>query len=58
MLEEKSKLTLQHKVVFYEYNNTTADYADAIIGDFYYNSTTGQFKTVNDGAGTWASGVI
>ena len=29
------------------------------IGDFYYNSTTGQFKTVNDGGapiGTWASG--
>ena len=25
-----------------------ADYADAITGDFYYNSTTGQFKTVND----------
>ena len=36
-----------------------ADYADAIIGDFYYNSSTGQFKTVNDGGapiGTWASG--
>ena len=33
-----------------------AEYADAIVGDFYYNSTTGQFKTVNDGAGTWASG--
>ena len=30
----------------------------AITGDFYYNSTTGQFKTVNDGGapiGTWAS---
>jgi hypothetical protein len=36
-----------------------ANYADAITGDFYYNSTTGQFKTVNDGGvpiGTWASG--
>ena len=36
-----------------------ADYADAITGDFYYNSTTGQFKTVNTGGaplGTWASG--
>ena len=36
-----------------------ADYADAIIGDFYYNSTTGQFKTVNDGGppiGSWSSG--
>ena len=35
-----------------------AAYADAITGDFYYNSTTGQFKTVNDGGapiGTWAS---
>ena len=34
-----------------------ADYADAITGDFYYNSTTGQFKTVNTGGapiGTWA----
>jgi len=26
------------------------------VGDFYYNSGTGTFKTVNDGAGTWASG--
>ena len=36
-----------------------ADYADAITGDFYYNSTTGQFKTVNTGGapiGSWASG--
>ena len=36
-----------------------ASYADAITGDFYYNSTTGQFKTVNTGGapiGTWASG--
>ena len=35
-----------------------ANYVDAITGDFYYNSTTGQFKTVNDGGqpvGTWAS---
>jgi hypothetical protein len=36
-----------------------AGYADAITGDFYYNSTTGQFKTVNTGGaptGSWASG--
>ena len=36
-----------------------ADYANAITGDFYYNSTTGQFKTVNTGGaplGAWASG--
>jgi hypothetical protein len=38
---------------------TSSSYSDAITGDFYYNSTTGQFKTVNDGGapiGTWASG--
>ena len=32
---------------------------EAQPGDFYYNSTTGQFKTVNTGGapiGTWASG--
>jgi hypothetical protein len=36
-----------------------AEYADAITGDFYYNSTTGQFKTVNTGGapiGSWSSG--
>jgi hypothetical protein len=36
-----------------------ADYANAITGDFYYNSTTGQFKTVNTGGaplGSWSSG--
>jgi hypothetical protein len=36
-----------------------ADYANAIVGDFYYNSSTGQYKTVNDGGapiGTWSSG--
>ena len=36
-----------------------ADYADAIVGDFYYNSSTGQFKNINTGGapiGTWASG--
>jgi hypothetical protein len=37
----------------------SAGYVNAIVGDFYYNSSTGQFKTVNDGGapiGTWASG--
>jgi hypothetical protein len=36
-----------------------ADYSNAIIGDFYYNSTTGQFKTVNTGGapiGAFSSG--
>jgi hypothetical protein len=35
-----------------------ADYSDAIVGQMYYNSTSGQFKTVNDGGapiGTWSS---
>ena len=32
---------------------------EAQVGDFYYNSTTGQFKAISDGGapiGTWASG--
>jgi len=36
-----------------------ADYSNAITGDFYYNSSTGQFKTVNTGGapiGSWSSG--
>ena len=36
-----------------------ANYANAITGDFYYNSTTGQFKTVNTGGapiGAFSSG--
>ena len=35
-----------------------ADYSNAIIGDFYYNSTTGQFKNITDGlaSGSWSSG--
>jgi len=36
-----------------------AGYSDAIIGQTYYNSTTGQFKAIKDGGapiGTWSSG--
>jgi len=36
-----------------------AGYADAITGQMYYNSTTGQFKAIKTGGapiGTWASG--
>ena len=35
-----------------------ADYSDAIIGDFYYNSSEGKFKGSVDGltAGSWAAG--
>ena len=34
-------------------------YSDSIVGDMYYNSTSGQFKAIKDGGapiGTWASG--
>ena len=37
----------------------TEDPTDGIAGDFYYNSTTGQFKTINSGGapiGTWSAG--
>jgi hypothetical protein len=36
-----------------------ANYSDAIIGDMYYNSTTGQFKAISEGGapiGSWSSG--
>jgi len=35
-----------------------ADYSDAIVGNFYYNSSEGKFKNTVDGisAGTWGSG--
>ena len=33
-----------------------AGYADAIVGDFYYNSSTGQFKNIGAGVASWASG--
>ena len=31
-------------------------YSDAIVGQMYYNSTSGQFKAINAGVGSWASG--
>ncbi len=33
-----------------------ADYSDAIVGQMYYNSTSGQFKAIKTGVGSWASG--
>jgi len=36
-----------------------ADYSDSIVGDMYYNSTSGQFKAIKSGGtsiGTWSSG--
>jgi hypothetical protein len=32
------------------------DPSEGIVGDFYYNSSTGQFKTINTATGSWASG--
>ena len=29
--------------------------SEGIAGDFFYNSTTGQFKTIGAGVGSWAS---
>ena len=42
----------------FQVQTRTEDPTDGIAGDFYYNSSTGQFKTVNTGGapiGTWAS---
>ena len=36
-----------------------ADYSDSIVGDMYYNTSSGQFKAIKTGGapiGTWASG--
>ena len=32
------------------------DPSEGIIGDFYYNSTSGDFKTISNGSAAWASG--
>jgi hypothetical protein len=33
-----------------------ANYSSAVVGDIFYNSTTGQFKAVSQGVGSWSSG--
>jgi len=43
----------------FQVQTRTEDPSEGIAGDFYYNSSTGQFKAVNTGGapiGTWASG--
>ena len=38
-----------------------AGYSDAIVGQMYYNSTSGQFKAIKNGGapiGTWSSMVV
>ena len=33
-----------------------AGYSDSVVGDMYYNSSTGQFKAIKQGVGSWATG--
>jgi hypothetical protein len=33
-----------------------AEYTDAIVGDMYYNTTSGSFKAIQAGVGAWAAG--
>ena len=33
-----------------------ADYSNAIVGHIYYNSTSGNFKAIEQGVGSWSSG--
>ena len=40
----------------FQVQTRTEDPSEGIAGDFYYNSTTGQFKTISAGVGTWSSG--
>ena len=41
----------------FQVQTRTEDPTDGITGDFYYNSTTGQYKTISgDLVGSWASG--
>ena len=40
----------------FQVQTRTEDPTEGIVGDFYYNSTTGQFKTVGTGVGAWSSG--
>ena len=34
----------------------SSDPSEGIVGDFYYNSSTGQFKNIGLGVGSWSSG--
>ena len=43
----------------FQVQTRTEDPSEGIAGDFYYNSTSGEFKTITDGGapvGTWSSG--
>ena len=40
----------------FQVQTRTENPSEGITGDFYYNSSTGQFKNIVAGTGTWASG--
>ena len=40
----------------FQVQTRTEDPSEGITGDFYYNSSTGTFKNIVGGTGTWASG--
>ena len=40
----------------FQVQTRTENPSEGITGDFYYNSSTGQFKNIVGGTGTWASG--
>ena len=40
----------------FQVQTRTEDPSEGITGDFYYNSSTGQFKNIVGGTGSWSSG--
>ena len=40
----------------FQVQTRTEDPSEGITGDFYYNSSTGQFKNIVVGTGSWSSG--
>ena len=33
-----------------------ANYSESVVGDLYYNTTSGSFKAIKEGVGSWAAG--
>ena len=40
----------------FQVQTRTEDPSEGIVGDFYYNSSTGEYKNISAGVGSWASG--
>ena len=40
----------------FQIQTRTEDPSEGITGDFYYNSSSGQFKNIVAGTGSWSSG--